>query len=273
MDTVITTSASTLEQDLDARRLQLLEQHADPMSARRLAATGLRQGWRCLEVGAGRGSIASWLAEQVGPRGQVTAVDVDTTLLAGVRKANLNTICGDMLDVKLPEGHFDLIHTRCVLMHIAQRRRALERLVSWLRPGGWLLAEELDSMALQADFDPSRVAIFNALAAAFPMVDFQCGRALLRELDAAGLTSTAAEITVDVVEGATGRARWDQLSIQALIDQILNAGTATAEQVDEQLKVLEQRGYRALGWAWVAARGQRPHSGKPRFELKAPSLS
>jgi ubiquinone/menaquinone biosynthesis C-methylase UbiE len=37
----------------------------------------VQPGWRCLEVGAGRGSMAVWLAQRVGPSGHVVATDVD----------------------------------------------------------------------------------------------------------------------------------------------------------------------------------------------------
>jgi hypothetical protein len=46
-------------------RLSLLEELYDPASRRRRAL--VEPGWRCLEVGGGRGSMAVWLAEQVGP--------------------------------------------------------------------------------------------------------------------------------------------------------------------------------------------------------------
>ena len=39
---------------------------------------GLGPGWRCLEVGAGSGSVARWLAAKVGPEGSVLATDIDT---------------------------------------------------------------------------------------------------------------------------------------------------------------------------------------------------
>ena len=56
-------------------RLTLLEQIFDPLSRRRRDM--VQPGWRCLEVGAGRGSMAVWLAEQVGPSGHVVATDID----------------------------------------------------------------------------------------------------------------------------------------------------------------------------------------------------
>jgi hypothetical protein len=40
-----------------SHRLKLLEMHLDPMSHRLLLALGLREGWRCLEVGGGGGSV------------------------------------------------------------------------------------------------------------------------------------------------------------------------------------------------------------------------
>jgi SAM-dependent methyltransferase len=238
-------------------RLALLEHHADPTSARRLGATGLGSGWRCLEVGAGRGSIARWLANRVGPSGQVLALDLDTSLLAGLDEPNVAVRCGDILDIELPPASFDLIHTRLVLMHIPERRRAIERMVSLLAPGGWLVVEELDWMAVLCDPDPDRIALFSAFEEALPSIDLQCGRALLGELSEAGLEQTSADFRVDVIEGATPLARWEQLSIQALSEEVLSAGTATIEQLEEQLAKLEDPNYRGYGFTWVGVRGHR----------------
>ena len=63
------------------RRLALLENELDPITHRRLSATGLGSGWRCLEVGGGGGSVARWLSEQVGIAGYVLATDIEPALL------------------------------------------------------------------------------------------------------------------------------------------------------------------------------------------------
>jgi trans-aconitate methyltransferase len=238
-------------------RLQLLERHADPTTARRLEAVGVGDGWRCLEVGAGRGSIAEWLCRQVGPSGHVTALDLDTSLLSWLDAPNLDVVSGDLLELDLPEQSFDLVHARCVLMHLPERERALERMVSWLCPGGWLVVEELDWMAMMSDPDPDRIAVFRAYQDALPTIDFECGRALLSDLRGAGLADTGADFRVDVVEGATPLARWEQLSILALADEALGAGTATGDQIDAHVARLDDPDYRGLGWAWVGARGRR----------------
>lgn len=255
----VASPAYLLEHDWEKepRRLQLLEEHADPTTMRRLEATGVGPGWRCLEVGAGRGSIAHWLAKRVGPSGSVVALDLDTTLLHWLDEPNLDVVAGDVLDIDLPEHSVDLIHTRLVLMHIPERRRALERMVSWLRPGGWLVLEELDSMAIMSDANADRVALFSAFREALTTIDFECGRALLGELRTAGLVDADADIRVDMVEGATPLAHWEQLSIQALTEEALDAGTTTEEQIDAHLVQLEDPDYRGLGWAWIGASGRR----------------
>jgi tRNA A58 N-methylase Trm61 len=54
-------------------RLRLMSQLLDPSSRFHLLRTGVTEGWRCLEIGAGNGSVSQWLAQQVGPAGHVLA--------------------------------------------------------------------------------------------------------------------------------------------------------------------------------------------------------
>lgn len=124
-------------------RLGLLEQRSDPATMRRLECVGVGRGWRCLEVGAGRGSIASWLAARVGSSGHVVAADIDTQRLTGladnveVRETDIRT--------EIPESSsYDLVHCRALLMHVSDPLAALRHMATALRPGGVLLAEEDD---------------------------------------------------------------------------------------------------------------------------------
>src|SRR5215472_17378843 len=45
-------------------RLMLIERAYDTFTVAHLERTGVAKGWRCLEVGAGAGSIAVWLAQR-----------------------------------------------------------------------------------------------------------------------------------------------------------------------------------------------------------------
>ena len=118
----------------------------DPITFRHLEKLGVTKGWRCLEVGAGGGSVASWLATRVGESGQVVATDLDVRWLEQrLRAPNIEVRRHSVVDDPLPDGFFDLVHERLVLLHVRERVAALGRLASALRPGGWLLAEDFDS--------------------------------------------------------------------------------------------------------------------------------
>ena len=126
----------------ERRRLDLFAERLDPLTKRRVGGLGLPPGARCLEVGGGRGSVARWLCEHVGPGGHMTATDLDTGFLSELWLANLDVLRHDVHTDEFPAGSFDLVHARALLMHIPNRMATLRRMVSWLAPGGWLLAEE-----------------------------------------------------------------------------------------------------------------------------------
>ena len=61
-------------------RLAGLEATLDPGTREHLTRLGAGPGKRCLEVGAGGGSVALWLAGQVAPGGTVVATDLENRL-------------------------------------------------------------------------------------------------------------------------------------------------------------------------------------------------
>ena len=134
-----------------ATRFSALATIFDPGTIRHLTEIGVTKGWTCLEIGAGGGTIADWLCDRVGPEGRVMATDIDTQYLNSLNKPNLDVRCHDIARDVLPEDAFDLVHVRLVLVHLPERDEVLTRIVSALKPGGWLLAEEFDSLSLQPD--------------------------------------------------------------------------------------------------------------------------
>lgn len=70
--------------DAERERLAMLASIRDAHTIRCLDAVGVSPGWRCVDVGAGVGSIACWLSERVGPDGSVVATDLETAALAHV---------------------------------------------------------------------------------------------------------------------------------------------------------------------------------------------
>ena len=107
--------AARTAEESERERLSLLECVEDPSSRRHLAALSIERGWRCLEIGAGHGSIARWLAEQVGPQGLVVATDLNPRFLTELQMPNVEVRQHDIRTDPLEAGLYDLAHCRAVL--------------------------------------------------------------------------------------------------------------------------------------------------------------
>jgi len=145
-----------------ANQLHHLAAVLDPHTTAVLDHAGVGPGWQCLDVGAGAGSIAGWLADRVGATGHVTATDVKPHHI-GVRD-NLTVLAHD---IRTDEIHhrYDLIHARLLLMHLPQRHEVLARLAAALAPGGTLVVSDWD--CADADLvlhspDPAWTSAFDA---------------------------------------------------------------------------------------------------------------
>ena len=123
------------------RRLDVLAQLFDGWTLAHLDHTGLGARWRCWEVGAGGPSIPDALVDRVGQDGLVVATDLDVSHLGST---SATVVVHDLVSGPPPGGPFDLVHARLVLVHLPERQRALEVMVSSLRPGGWLVVEDAD---------------------------------------------------------------------------------------------------------------------------------
>jgi SAM-dependent methyltransferase len=110
-------------------RFAALSELFDEVSIHHLSKLGVRTGWHCLEVGAGSGSIAKWLADRVGPGGHVLATDIDPSFLRCMKSPNVEVRQHNIAVDALPEATFDLVHSRLVLHHVPQRDEALQRMI------------------------------------------------------------------------------------------------------------------------------------------------
>ena len=103
-----------------------------------------RDGWKCLEIGGGLGTITRWLSDRVGAHGYVLTTDIDTRFLATIGRANVEVRRHDILTDPLPDATFDLAYARLVLEHLSDPDLALDRMVMALKPGGWLMVEDFE---------------------------------------------------------------------------------------------------------------------------------
>ncbi|HEV7665791.1 MAG TPA: methyltransferase domain-containing protein [Chloroflexota bacterium] len=247
----------------DRSRLAAAEELLDDGTQRVLTRIGVASGWRCLEVGAGGGSIARWLAGIVGSSGQVVATDVDVRQLQGLANPTIEIRQHDITSDPLETNSFDLIHARLVLEHLAERQRVLEKLTQALRPGGWLVVEAVDYVsavpvgehgaALHARTQGVRLDEFSRRG-----VDHALGRRLPSLLRAHGLAHVANEGRAWIMEGGSPGARWFKLSLQHLRAGLVQPGLLTDADVDRMLAYFDDPTWSAVSPLVVAAWGRRP---------------
>lgn len=247
----------------ERERLRAQSDLWDPFTFRKLAETGIAAGWRCLEVGAGTGSVAAWLLERVGAEGQVVATDVETRWLEPMAAMNLEVRHHDLAADPIEAQGFDLIHARLLLEHLPGRRAVLAKLVAALRPGGWLVVEDHDisTMAVAEPPRPAWSRINGAVIRAMQATgsDPVYGRQLLDDLRATELTDVTAEGFVRpmaIPELATTY----RTALLALRRPMVRAGLVTEAEVDDALAAFDDTARPTTTYTpiLVAGSGRRP---------------
>ena len=186
-------------------RLQLLEAHVDPLSIAAIEAAGIGPGSRCLEIGAGAGSIARWLAQQAGDASLVCAIDLDTRLLTPLVDEGITVLQHDLLVDDFPPGSFDVVHARAVLEHIPAREHALDRIAEWLAPDGALVLVDCASYPIYSSpHEPFR----NAMQAWVDVIgrtgtDYEWTRTFPEPLQRHGYRDVGAAAIAPVLQGGT----------------------------------------------------------------------
>jgi SAM-dependent methyltransferase len=215
--------------------------------------------------------MAVWLAERVGPAGQVVATDIDCRYLARLDLPNVevvrHNIIEDPLDVLRP-GSFDLMCARLVLFWLAGRQEAaIRKMVQCLRPGGWLVDEEGD-WGVPGPVNPSH-PLYAGYHRAFKGGDWWAirgydpffGRTLPALFERCGLHDIEDRATAGVVRGGSPWARWWQQNLDVIRAWGL-AGDGPAEAPDEEHQALTAPCRDPSAWFITellhACTGQRP---------------
>ena len=244
-------------------RLRGLELSFDPVTVGHVERLGIGPGQRCLEIGAGAGSIACWLADRVGPSGRVLATDIDPQWMIAEGQPQLEIRRHDIEREAVPEGPWDLIHERLVLLHLPERLEVLDRLVAALAPGGWLLIEDFDDVAMPT-IDRTgvhhdliakvRTVFTELLRQRGALADF--GANALRHLKERGLVDTGASGHVVIDVGGSPFARVLAASAALLHDPLLASGI-TPDEYDRYLAALDDPDVIVRSPEMISAWGRR----------------
>jgi SAM-dependent methyltransferase len=236
----------------------------DAQTIRHLEQTGIERGWRCLEVGGGGGSIASWLCERVGHDGHVLATDLEPCFLRSLSFDNLEVRQHDIRVDGLPEYQFDLAHARLVLMHLPGRELALQRILASLKPGGWIVLEEFDTLSVFPDSgvnpDEEEVPILRACYQVLNAhgVDLRYGRRLPLRLLANGLVNVGAEASLSLWKGQSHGATLFRINFEDLADSIIRSGLMSQAEFEAAMRRFGEHDFRMLSPTMWTAWGQVP---------------
>lgn len=249
-----------------AQRFSSLESLYDPHTIRHLVTTGIGPGWRCWEIGGGSGSIGLWLSDRIGPEGHVLVTDIDPRFLAEKGRSNLEVRRHDVGLDPLPDTAFDLIHMRLVLIHVPQREAIIPRLVTALKPGGWLVVEDYDTMLINRAF-PSANAddaetvrkCFSAMRTLMELrgMDMSWGRSLHSRLIASGLVNVTADAHFEFRRGGSPGAQLDKANLCQVRDQLLGERLLASEELDRLLRLLDDPDFVVASPVMFSARGQQ----------------
>jgi SAM-dependent methyltransferase len=226
--------------DQELRRLRRIEGALDAQSQALIARTGLASGGHCLEVGAGGGSILSWLGERVGTGGRAVGIDKNTAHLKSFQDAPFEVIEADVRELCRPAS-FDLIHARYVLIHNCDADGILVHLRELLKPGGQLVLEEPDFEAAEWIDDNYKAAgdrVNRAICAMFNglSLDSGFGKRLPMLMSTNGFSVRHIEDRAHLEPGGGPVALMMADSAGALREKYLATGEVAPEDIDQYIR-------------------------------------
>jgi SAM-dependent methyltransferase len=257
------------EREAAARMTALSAQHNEA-TFRLLGDRGIAPGWKCLEIGAGDGSVARWMAGKVGPSGHVLATDIDprfTLRHPAGNPDNMEVRIHDITTGILPSGEFDLIHARLVLVWLPARISVLGRLNEALKPGGWLVIEDYDTKIVGAEMataDPHGAGAFARMKEAMftLMTKGGLGHAYARDLHHRlrehRLIEVGQHASFDVFNGGSAGADLQKANFSQVRRAVVDAGLISDADVAEVLRLLDDPSFTAFTPVMISAWGRKP---------------
>lgn len=142
------TSLESNQSELD--RLKAQATQAAALEKNILLRHGLTEGMSVLDLGCGPG-FTSRLIASISKTGQVVGLDLNDDLLAVAQSEldkepvpGLRFRKGNVYDLSDVTDQFDFVYSRFVFQHLEHPDKALQQILSVLKPGGTLLVTDVD---------------------------------------------------------------------------------------------------------------------------------
>jgi len=251
----------------------------DLMNSRCLALMDLKMGERVIDIGSGLGQYTLEMARRVGDKGFCLGIERDPKQLEGANKhlvANIDVKCVEFRQGEVERlplsgkelNSFDVGHARFVFEHLPKPEVAMRELVTAIKPGGRVVAEDDDHASLILfPESPGFSTLWNAYMRSYDRLgnDPYIGRRLVSLMYDAGLrnirndvvffgdcagTATFAHFVNNLI-GVIESARSTMLTCN-LIDE------RTMEEAFSQLRAWSNLPYAAMWYEIYWACGTKP---------------
>jgi SAM-dependent methyltransferase len=248
----------------ETRRLIRQAQIYGPLTRQFFATAGITAGMKVLDVGSGAGDVALLLADLVGPRGAVTGVETNPTILGTARSrvravgwTNVTFLEGDIQSIGLDED-FDAVVGRWILMYLPDPVAALHQLLARLQTGGIVAFQESDFTYPPTNLPPAplqqQVLRWTTPPPGRSGPDLQMGSKLYRTYLDAGLPAPQLRLDAPIGGGPDwpGNA-YVADTLRSLLPMLEQMGIVTAEEAGIETladrlraEVVDQRGVQML---------------------------
>jgi ubiquinone/menaquinone biosynthesis C-methylase UbiE len=222
--------------EADKQRMSELNRLYNPPTKEMLVSAGLHKGAKVLDIACGTGIITKWLSEQVGPEGQVHAIDQSEEQLeiAKHNTAELDNITYEnksVFDLSHLQESFDFVYCRFLLVHLDNPVEALKAMISTLKTGGKLI---IVSATHEHQYSYPENASYNKF---FKMAceimgqggrDFYFGKRLIPVLKSLGMQIKGSQFYMPILESKHDK-QFIELSLSTVYDLCLNNGVTEDE--------------------------------------------
>lgn len=222
----------------NAERQQLLAQVLNPPTRDVLARLPRIPGARCLDLGCGQGNTTRLLAEVLAPA-ECIGLEYDASLVAHARAHAHNPPSvtfqqGDATQLAFPDGSFDVVFCRFLLIHMSDPVGVLREMLRVARPGGYVVAFEAD-FAFEIAHPPcAALASMNKIWQGL-FQNPSVGRKLVHYLREAGARDVQAGASMQLEHDAAILKRTYRLSAEATAPAAVAKGILTADDARDMI--------------------------------------
>lgn len=242
----------------------------------------IKAGMQVLDMGCGTGNMSLWMAEQVGPAGEVYGVDASAEQIEiaksradalGVK--NVTFVQLDFSKISLLGRQFDIVYCRFFLIHLCTPLEAIKFMVSATKKDGVVVCEEPITDLHECSPEHEAFSCANSLTVSLGQalgVDYNLGYRLHELFTAALLDDIELTYNQPGINDENDRGIFYD-SFSQIANPLLDLRLTTPEQInticEQLLNLRTDLTYSIKGFRIIQAIGS-PHSSSKEFIYERP---